>query len=130
VLPPGHPLASRKGLRLADFTEESFLMREPGSGTRVAVEQAARGAGVSLPVGMELGSNGAIKHAVEAGLGVAVLSRHAIELERREGGLVVVDVAGFPIKRQWNVTLMRRRRLPSPVQGFVEFLCSGAWRAR
>jgi LysR family transcriptional regulator, low CO2-responsive transcriptional regulator len=130
VLPPGHRLASRKGLRLADFSEESFLMREPGSGTRVAVEQAARSAGVSLPVGMELGSNGAIKHAVEAGLGVAVLSRHAIELERREGGLVVVEVAGFPIKRQWSVTLLRRRRLPSPVHGFVEFLCSGAWRAR
>ncbi|MBJ7598456.1 MAG: LysR family transcriptional regulator [Candidatus Nephthysia bennettiae] len=130
VLPPGHSLASRKGLSLSDFQEESFLMREPGSGTRVAVEQAARSAGVSLQVGMELGSNGAIKHAVEAGLGVAVLSRHAIELERREGGLVVVDVAGLPIRRQWSVIRLRRRRLPGPVQGFIEFLSSGEWPAR
>jgi DNA-binding transcriptional LysR family regulator len=130
VLPPAHPLARRKRLVLADFREESFLMREPGSGTRIAVEQAARSAGVSLPVGMELGSNGAIKHAVEAGLGVAVLSRHAIELERRQGGLLVVDVAGFPIRRQWSAIRLRRRRLPSPVQGFIEFLCSGEWQAR
>jgi DNA-binding transcriptional LysR family regulator len=130
VLPPRHPLARRKRLTLADFGQESFLMREAGSGTRVAVEQAARVAGVTLPVGMELGSNGAIKHAVEAGLGVAVLSRHAIELERREGGLVVVDVAGFPIRRRWSVIRLRRRRLPGPVQGFIEFLCSGEWPAR
>jgi LysR family transcriptional regulator, low CO2-responsive transcriptional regulator len=130
VLPQGHSLANREGLSLSDFQEESFLMREPGSGTRVAVEEAARSAGVSLQVGMELGSNGAIKHAVEAGLGVAVLSRHAIELERREGGLVVVEVAGFPIRRQWSVIRLRRRRLPGPVQGFIEFLCSGEWPAR
>ena len=130
VLPPGHSLASRNHMSLSDFQEESFLMREPGSGTRIAVEQAARSAGVSLQVGMELGSNGAIKHAVEAGLGVAVLSRHAIELERREGGLVVVEVAGFPIRRQWSVIRLRRRRLPGPVQGFIEFLSSGEWPAR
>jgi DNA-binding transcriptional LysR family regulator len=130
VLPPGHPLAHRKRLALGDFSDESFLMREPGSGTRLAVEQAARSVGVSLQVGMELGSNGAIKHAVEAGLGVAVLSRHAIELERREGGLVVVEVAGFPIRRQWCVIRLRRRRLPGPVEGFIEFLSSGEWRAR
>jgi DNA-binding transcriptional LysR family regulator len=97
-------------------------------GTREHLE--SRGAGVSLPVGMELGSNGAIKHAVEAGLGVAVLSRHAIELERRQGGLLVVDVAGFPIRRQWSVIRLRRQRLPGPVQGFIEFLCSGEWQAR
>jgi LysR family transcriptional regulator, low CO2-responsive transcriptional regulator len=130
VVPPGHPLANRKRLALGDFKDESFLMREPGSGTRVAVEQAARNGGVSLQVGMELGSNGAIKHAVEAGLGVAVLSRHAIELERREGGLVVVEVAGFPIRRQWEVIRLRRRRLPGPVEGFIEFLSSGEWQAR
>ena len=67
VVPAGHTLAGRSRLTLRDFTGESFLMREPGSGTRIAVEMASRRAGVSLQVGMELGSNGAIKHAVEAG---------------------------------------------------------------
>jgi LysR family transcriptional regulator, low CO2-responsive transcriptional regulator len=128
VVPPGHPLAGRRGLRLGDFKHDSFLMREKGSGTRQAVEGAARSAAVSLKVGMELGSNGAIKHAVEAGLGVAVLSRHAIELERREGGLTVVEVAGFPIRRSWNVVRLRRRRLSGPVQGFLDLLSAGDWQ--
>jgi len=127
VVPAGHPLAGRTGLTLRDFADESFLMREVGSGTRVAVEAAARRAGVALQVGMELGSNGAIKHAVEAGLGVAVLSSHAIELERKGGGLVVVDIEGFPILRPWSVVHLRRRQLPASVERFIHLLCEGRW---
>ena len=128
VVPAGHPLAERRDLTLRDFAGESFLMREPGSGTRLAVEIAARRAGVSLQVGMELGSNGAIKHAVEAGLGVAVLSSHAIELERKGGGLVVVAIEGFPIRRPWNIVHLRRRQLPAAVAQFIEFLREGEWK--
>lgn len=130
VVPAGHHLAGRRGLTLHDFREESFLMREPGSGTRQTVEVAARRSGISLNVGMELGSNGAIKHAVEAGLGVAVLSSHAIELERRQGGLEVVEVAGFPVARPWCVAHLRRRRLPAAVEQFIEFLRSREWSGR
>ena len=129
VVPAGHRLAGRSNLTLRDFTGESFLMREPGSGTRIAVQMASRAAGVSLQVGMELGSNGAIKHAVEAGLGVAVLSSHAIELERRGGGLVVVDIEGFPILRPWSIVHLRRRQLPSAVGQFIEFLRDRSWEA-
>jgi LysR family transcriptional regulator, low CO2-responsive transcriptional regulator len=127
VVPAGHALAGRTGLTLRDFKDESFLMREVGSGTRLAVETAARRAGVSLQVGMELGSNGAIKHAVEAGLGVAVLSSHAIELERQGGGLVVVDIEGFPILRPWSIVYLRRRQLPAAVARFIELLTQGRW---
>jgi LysR family transcriptional regulator, low CO2-responsive transcriptional regulator len=127
VVPAGHPLGHREGLTLRDFGDEPFLMREAGSGTRLAVEDAARKAGVTLQTAMELGSNGAIKHAVEAGLGVAVLSRHAIELERREGGLVVVDMAGFPILRAWSIVHARRQRLPAAVEEFIRFLLSDQW---
>jgi len=127
VVPAGHELAGRGGLTLRDFADESFLMREVGSGTRLAVEAAARRAGVTLQVGMELGSNGAIKHAVEAGLGVAVLSSHAIELERKGGGLVVVEIEGFPILRPWSVVHLRRRQLPAAVEQFIALLCAGRW---
>jgi DNA-binding transcriptional LysR family regulator len=127
VVPAGHPLGSRASLSLRDFKGEPFLMREAGSGTRLAVEHAAQKAGVTLQTAMELGSNGAIKHAVEAGLGVAVLSRHAIELERRDGGLVVVDVAGFPILRPWSIVHVRRQRLPAAVEEFTRFLLSDQW---
>jgi len=127
VVPAGHPLAGRPGLTLRDFAGESFLMREPGSGTRLAVEAIARRTGVALQIGMELGSNGAIKHAVEAGLGVAVLSRHAIELERKGGGLVVVDIEGFPVQRPWSIVHLRRRQLPAAVAQFIELLRERRW---
>lgn len=127
VVPAGHALADQRGLTLEDFQGEPFLMREPDSGTRQAVEELARERGLRLQVAMELGSNGAIKHAVEGGLGVAVLSRHAVTLERSAGGLVVVDVAGFPIHRPWDVVQLKRRRQPSVVQEFTEFLHAREW---
>jgi LysR family transcriptional regulator, low CO2-responsive transcriptional regulator len=130
VAPAGHPLAGRARLSLRDLADEPFLMREKGSGTRWAVEKQARRVGVTLSVGMELGSNGAIKHAVESGLGVAVLSRYAVGLERESGALVELDVAGFPVRRDWNIVHLRRRRLPSAVVEFIEFLHRGHWKPR
>jgi LysR family transcriptional regulator, low CO2-responsive transcriptional regulator len=125
IAPEDHRLARRSGLTLKDLKEEPMLMREAGSGTRWAVEKAARKAGVELKVAMELGSNGAIKHAVESGLGLAALSRHAIELERSAGALKVLDVEGFPIRRQWHIVHLKRNRLAPPVAGFIEFLRGG-----
>ncbi|MGH7918396.1 MAG: LysR substrate-binding domain-containing protein [Candidatus Dormibacteraceae bacterium] len=130
VVPAGHRLGAGRGLRLQDFAGEPFLMREPQSGTRIAVEQLAMKEGVTLQVAMELGSNGAIKHAVEGGLGVAVLSRHAVTLERSAGGLVVVDVEGFPIRREWGYVLLRRRHMPSVLREFVDFLARLEWLRR
>ena len=127
IAPRGHRLASRRRMTLRDLEGEPFLMREEGSGTRFAVETAARKAGVTLEVGMELGSNGAIKHAVESGLGLAILSRHAIGLEETAGKLAILDVEGFPVRRQWNIVHLRRNRLSTPVAGFIEFLHSGRW---
>jgi DNA-binding transcriptional LysR family regulator len=57
-----------------------------------------------------------------------VLSRHAVELERRGGGLVVVDIEGFPIRRPWCIVHLRRRQLPAAVDNFMEYLRSGDWR--
>lgn len=128
VAPPNHPLAGRGRISLRDLRDEPFIMREAGSGTRWAVEKAVRRAGVRLQIGMELGSNGAIKHAVESGLGLAAISRYAIGLEQASGRLVVLDVRGFPVRREWNIVHLRRRRLAHPVQGFIDFLRSAEWR--
>lgn len=127
VAPKGHPLAVRGRIGLRDLKGEAFIMREEGSGTRMTVDRAARRSGASLQVAMSLGSNGAIKHAVESGLGVAAISRYAIDLERRNGRLVVLDVEGFPVRRQWNIVHLRRQRLPSAVAAFVDFLKAGEW---
>ena len=130
VAPAGHKLAGRKGLALKDLVDQPFVMREPASGSRWSLEKAARKAGAKLNVAMELGSNGAIKHAVESGLGLAVLSRYACALELSSRRLVELDVRGFPIRRDWNIVHLRRRRLPASVMAFIEFLKDTTWLSR
>ena len=128
VVPAGHRLSQRSHLTLADLAGESYLTRESGSGTRQAVEGLVARTGASLPVGMELGSNSAVKQAVKGGLGVAVISRHALALELARGDLVELPVEGFPIRREWSIVHLRRRLLPAVVEGFIEYLKSGSWR--
>ena len=130
VAPAGHKLAGRHGLALKDLEDQPFIMREPASGSRWSLEKAARKAGAKLTVAMELGSNGAIKHAVESGLGLAVLSRYACALELSGGRLVELDVRGFPIRRDWHIVHLRRRRLPASVLAFIEFLKDTTWLSR
>src|SRR5437588_1489285 len=127
VAPRGHPLANRRRLTLKELSGEPFIMREPTSGSRWSLEKEARKAGAKLAVAMELGSNGAIKHAVESGLGLAVISRYAAALEFSSGGLVELDVRGFPIRRDWNIVHLRRRKLPVSVRAFIDFLKEASW---
>jgi DNA-binding transcriptional LysR family regulator len=130
VAPARHSLAGRRGLALKDLEDQPFVMREPASGSRWSLEKVARKAGAKLNVAMELGSNGAIKHAVESGLGLAVLSRYACALELSSGRLVELDVRGFPIRRDWHIVHLRRRRLPASVLAFIEFLKDTTWLSR
>ena len=130
IAPANHALAGRRGLTLKDLQSESFVMREPASGSRASFEKAARKAGAKLDVAMELGSNGAIKHAVESGLGLAVISRYACALELSGRRLVELQVGGFPIRRDWHIVHLRRRRLPASVLAFMEFLQGTSWLAR
>ena len=130
VAPAGHGLAAKRGLTLKDLAGEPFIMREPSSGSRWSLEKAARKAGARLKVAMELGSNGAIKHAVESGLGLAVISRYACALELSSGRLVELGVRGFPIRRDWHIVHLRRRRLPASVIAFIDFLKGTSWLSR
>jgi DNA-binding transcriptional LysR family regulator len=127
VAPAGHRLANNGGLSLKDLNDQPFVMREPASGSRWSLEKAARKAGAKLQIAMELGSNGAIKHAVESGLGLAVLSRYACALELSSGRLVELDVRGFPIRRDWHIVHLRRRKLPASVRAFIAFLKDPVW---
>lgn len=111
IAAPDHPLAGRCEIGIATLAGERFLVREPGSGTRAATERVFARAGRRLQAVMELGSSGAIKQAVAAGLGVAVISRWAIELELQLGRLVVLDALGFPLERRWSLVNLRSRRL-------------------
>jgi DNA-binding transcriptional LysR family regulator len=130
VAPAGHTLARRRGLALKDLESQPFVMREPASGSRWSLEKAARKAGAKLNVAMELGSNGAIKHAVESGLGLAVISRYACALELSSRRLVELDIKGFPIRRDWHIVHLRRRRLPASVLAFIALLKDTSWLSR
>jgi DNA-binding transcriptional LysR family regulator len=122
VAPPDHPLAAEPHIAPERLAEETFLLREPGSGTRLAMEQFFSERGLSLKGGMELGSNETIKQAVMAGLGLSVLSWHALPLERATGKLSVLDVAGFPLKRHWYAVHLKDKRLSVVGANFLAFL--------
>lgn len=117
-----HPLAAKKNIPPQRLVEEAFLMREPGSGTRLATEQFFSERGLKLKVRMELGSNEAIKQAVAGGLGIAVLSAHTLALERSIDDLAILDVDGFPIRRHWYLAYPKNKQLSVVAQAFLEFL--------
>ena len=130
IAPANHQLKKRGRLTLKDLQGQPFVMREPASGSRSELEKAARKSGATLNVAMELGSNGAIKHAVESGLGLAVMSRYACVLELAGRRLVELNVTGFPIRRDWHIVYLRRRRLPASVLAFIDFLKETSWLPR
>ena len=96
---PGHPLAARRTVSLAALVTEPFIVRERGSGTRDVAEQALAAQGVRLTVAMQLASTEAIKQAVAAGLGLAIVSRSAIADQLALGRIAVIPLRGVPLQR-------------------------------
>jgi len=126
VAPPDHPLAKERKIPLTRLQEEIFLVREPGSGTRIAMERFFSERGMKLRTGMEVGSNEAIKQSVQAGLGLGLLSRATIEQELTLKRLVVLDIEDFPIMRHWYVVHRRGKRLSAATEAFSEFIRADA----
>jgi DNA-binding transcriptional LysR family regulator len=123
IAPPGHALAEASGpIPLSRVEAETFVMREPTSGTRIAVEHFFAEQGIVLRAGLEMTSNEAIKQAVETGLGLGIVSRHTLNLELETARLVVLDVAHFPILRHWHVVHSQNKRLSPVAQAFEDFL--------
>lgn len=122
IAAPDHPLAGRKRIALDQIAAGPFVMRETGSGTRIAAERAFAAQGLVPVVRMELGANEAIKQAVMAGLGLSVLSRGTCLLELEHGHLVELDVAGFPLARHWHVAWPGGKRLSVGARAFLSVL--------
>jgi DNA-binding transcriptional LysR family regulator len=122
LAPYDHPLSGKKNIPLSRLAEEPFLMRESGSGTRLALERFFSEQGLVLKIRMELGSSAAIKMAVLGGLGIAVLSAHTLALEQNSKELSILDVAGFPIRRQWHAVYPAGKRLSVVGSTFLDFL--------
>jgi DNA-binding transcriptional LysR family regulator len=122
VASPQHPLARASEVSFARLASEHFLLREPGSGTRAAMEEVFAAHAVSIASSMEMSSNEAIKQAVIAGLGLALISAHTIGLELATGRLVTLAVRGLPLLRHWYVIHLAAKRLAPIASGFRDFL--------
>jgi len=122
VAAPDHPMAEKKKIKLKQITKERILEREIGSGTRLVFDRLLEQNGFQIDPYMELSSSEAIKQAVMAGLGLAVLSLHSIRLEQSSGKLVVLDVEGFPIKRRWFVVHLKNKQLSLTAKTFFEYI--------
>lgn len=122
IAPPSHPLAQEKDIPLERLQEETFLVREKGSGTRSATERFFVEHGVSLSSTMEMSSSESIKQGVEAGLGFGLLSLHTLEMELALKRLVVLDVRELPILRKWYIMHRSGKRLSGVAKSFKEFV--------
>jgi len=128
VAAPTHRLAGIKNVPIQELGREHFLLREPGSGTRAALEGALANVGVPLHVSMEVGNNSAIKQGVAAGLGIALISQVALDMELETNRLVILDVEGFPIMRQWRLVHVKDKYLSATAKAFKSFLLQHADR--
>lgn len=119
---PAHPLAKLRQIKFSLLAGETFLSREKGSGTRSAMERVFAQHGVQPRISMEMETNEAIKQAVQAGMGLGILSLHSIELELETRRLVTLDVEHFPLLRHWYVAHRSNKRLSTAAIAFKEFL--------
>jgi DNA-binding transcriptional LysR family regulator len=121
VAAPNHPLAGKKNIPLETLAQERWLLREPGSGTRRAIERLFEEHGLEIRPRMELGSSEAIKQAILAGLGISALSSHSLVLNA-PNQFAILDAQGFPIRRQWYVVYPGGRQLSVVARTFLDFL--------
>lgn len=126
IAAPSHPLAGLPHIKFAQLAQETFLSREQGSGTRSAMERVFAQHQIRPRIGMEMETNEAIKQAVQAGMGLGILSLHSIELELETRRLAMLNVEHFPLMRHWFVAHRSNKRLSSAALAFKEFLLAEA----
>jgi DNA-binding transcriptional LysR family regulator len=129
VAPNTHWAVGRK-VSLQELANEAFILRELGSGSRHIIDQHMQATGTQLKVRLALASNEAIRDLVACGMGLTVLSRHALGKEFERDGLAALEVEGFPLKQAWNVVHLSNKILSLPAQAFLdELLNEGLGRA-
>lgn len=121
VVPNGHPLL-KSTIEAQAFLDSHLLVREPGSGSRLALEQHCQQERLRFKPNMELGSNDSVKHAVIAGLGVAVLPKLSILSELQLGQLKIADIAGFPLRRSFCVVHPQAKHPTPAMQAFLDYV--------
>ncbi len=117
-----HPLHQISAIPLSRFVEDRLILREKGSGTRLAIDVAFAAAGLTPRIRLELGSNEAIKQSVAGGMGVGIVSRHALSADSAREGLAIPAIAGFPIETMWRIVFLKGKRLSPIARAFRDHL--------
>ncbi len=124
LAPVNHQLAKEKNIPIQRLADEPFIMREPGSGTRRAVQKLFDEHEVVVKVKLELGSNEAIKQAIAGGLGISVLSRHTLITDTQD--VTILDVEHFPIPRNWYMVYPSGKQLSIVARTYFDYLLDAA----
>jgi DNA-binding transcriptional LysR family regulator len=120
IVPPDHTLARRKQVKLGDLTKERFIYREPGSATRAVIEMNLRELNAPLEAAAELDNPEAVKQAVIGGLGIAFLSKFAIETELKAKSLTAVKIRGVRINRELKIIHPKGRHISRAAIALIE----------
>lgn len=121
-----HPLAGQRQIPLKVLAEQRFVLREPGSGTHGAITRFFNKRGLQLHTGLEMRSNEAIKQAVEAGLGLGIVSLHTLELELETGRIAILDAEDMPIRRHWYMVHRQGKRDTPVMRSFHDYVLAEA----
>ncbi len=123
IASPDHPLARKRKVAASSLSDQVFLVREHGSGTRMLAERILSEIGAVPKLGMEISSNETIKQAVMAGLGISMLSYHTVAHEIEEGRLSMLQVEGTPVIRKWHIVRHQKKYLLPSAQSLWAFIC-------
>ena len=119
---PGHPLLQRRHLTLADLTHEHWLIREVGSGTRIAMEKLFQQHNMQPDYLMEVGNNESIKQLIIANMGISIVSQQSIVLELAGQLIKTLPVTGFPLRHEWYQVFNQHKKQSMLTQAFNTFV--------
>ncbi|MDA0999776.1 MAG: LysR substrate-binding domain-containing protein, partial [bacterium] len=125
AVPKGHPLAKRKRIKAKELAGQKMILREKGSGTRLVAEERLRAAGMDMNavrVAAELGDPQGVRTALKAGVGISIVSRHAVEEDLLRGDLKEVKIEGFNCARSFYSVVHKGRSLTPLCRTFLEFI--------
>src|SRR5256884_1174793 len=120
VVPSSHLLARKKSVKAADLRKEMFILREAGSATRAAVAHHLKKADLEVETVMEMENPESVKKAVQSGLGIAFISKFAVETELKAKSLVALGVKGLDINRELKIVYRKDKHLGRAAQTFIE----------
>ena len=119
IVHPDNELLTKKKISIKDLNKETLLTREIGSGTRITIE---RFTGLDFNSDIQINSNEAIVEAVQAGLGIGFVSKHFVNLQLKNNIIKQLDVAPFPIIRQWHIVHHAEAELSPIARRFKQFV--------